>query len=94
VDFWVNGGWDQPNCGITVNPLSLPKLIQSTSIAGKNCKEQCDSDYINLSKYSENSFKQRVIRINISCEEVFLPQYFLNPNSQISLLNALNFMFL
>jgi len=23
VNFWVDGGWDQPNCGFVVDPLVL-----------------------------------------------------------------------
>jgi hypothetical protein len=40
VDFWVNGGWDQPKCGITVNPLFLLQSNQNTSYEGKNCKAE------------------------------------------------------
>jgi hypothetical protein len=36
VDFWINGGWDQPNCGITVNLLFF---LQMSNIDGLNGKD-------------------------------------------------------
>jgi glutaredoxin-related protein len=35
VDFWVNGGWDQPNCGITINILSV---LQTENVKDIQCK--------------------------------------------------------
>jgi hypothetical protein len=35
VDFWVNGGWDQPNCGVVVNPLALVELGKVQASEGK-----------------------------------------------------------
>ncbi|PNF40158.1 hypothetical protein B7P43_G09765 [Cryptotermes secundus] len=29
VDLWVNGGWDQPNCGVVVNPLAILQIGRS-----------------------------------------------------------------
>jgi hypothetical protein len=40
VDFWVNGGWDQPKCGITVNPLFFLQNNQNTNNGGKNCNAE------------------------------------------------------
>jgi hypothetical protein len=37
VNFWVNGGWEQPKCGITGNPSLVPALINITSVDGKYC---------------------------------------------------------
>ena len=37
VDFWINGGWDQPNCGITVNPLFFLQMSRIDDLNGKNC---------------------------------------------------------
>ena len=35
VDLWVNGGWDQPNCGITVNPLIFLAFFETLNIESK-----------------------------------------------------------
>ena len=35
VDFWVNGGWDQPNCGVTVNPQALWSFLLNPNVQGK-----------------------------------------------------------
>ena len=35
VDLWVNGGWDQPNCGITLNPGFLLSFLQNLNFEGK-----------------------------------------------------------
>ena len=35
VDFWVNGGWDQPNCGITLDPVALWSFLQNPDSQGK-----------------------------------------------------------
>jgi hypothetical protein len=35
VDLWVNGGWDQPNCGISLNPLFFLSFFVSLNIQGK-----------------------------------------------------------
>jgi hypothetical protein len=37
VDFWINGGWDQPNCGITVNPLFFLQMSTFNDLNGKDC---------------------------------------------------------
>ena len=37
VNLWVNGGWDQPNCGITLNPLFFLYFFQTFNIQGKIC---------------------------------------------------------
>jgi hypothetical protein len=36
VDFWVNGGWNQPGCWITINPLYFLDNNQTPRAAGKN----------------------------------------------------------
>jgi hypothetical protein len=36
VNFWVNGGWDQPRCGFAVNPLFFLQLSKAQGIEGKN----------------------------------------------------------
>jgi len=35
VDIWVNGGWDQPNCGTTLNPGFLLLFLQNLNFEGK-----------------------------------------------------------
>jgi hypothetical protein len=35
VDFWVNGGWDQPECGITLNLKALWSFLQNPNIQGE-----------------------------------------------------------
>ena len=35
VDFWVNGGWQQPNCVKTLNPEFLESLLQNMNIQSK-----------------------------------------------------------
>jgi hypothetical protein len=37
VDFWINGGWDQPNCGITVNALFFLQISKINDLNGKDC---------------------------------------------------------
>jgi hypothetical protein len=37
VDFWVNGGWDQPNCGVTMNPEFLVLFASNLNYTGKRC---------------------------------------------------------
>jgi hypothetical protein len=37
VDFWVNGGWDQPNCGFMMDPLAIPQLSEAKGVEGKDC---------------------------------------------------------
>jgi len=37
VDLWVNGGWDQPNCGVTLNPGFLLLFLQNLDFRGKIC---------------------------------------------------------
>ncbi|KDR07328.1 pancreatic lipase-related protein 3-like [Zootermopsis nevadensis] len=32
VNFWVNGGWDQPNCGLLINPLFFLHLREVKGI--------------------------------------------------------------
>jgi hypothetical protein len=36
VNFWVNGGWDQPNCGFVVNPLFILQLSEAQGVEGKS----------------------------------------------------------
>jgi hypothetical protein len=36
VDFWINGGWDQPNCGITVNLLFFLQMSNIDDLNGKD----------------------------------------------------------
>jgi hypothetical protein len=36
VNFWVNGGWDQPRCGFVVNPLFFLQLSTARGIEGKD----------------------------------------------------------
>jgi hypothetical protein len=38
VNFWVNGGWDQPNCGFAVNTYFYRQLGRAQSTGGKNTK--------------------------------------------------------
>jgi hypothetical protein len=45
VDFWINGGWDQPNCGITVNLLFF---LQMNNIDGLNGKDYIQGSLILL----------------------------------------------
>jgi hypothetical protein len=33
VYFWVDGGWDQPNCGVVVDPL----VLRSSVVPAQNC---------------------------------------------------------
>jgi len=35
VNFWENGGWQQPNCGITVNPLFVLVVSQLLNADGE-----------------------------------------------------------
>jgi hypothetical protein len=35
VDFWVDGGWDQPTCGITLNLDFIPLFLQNLNLTGK-----------------------------------------------------------
>jgi hypothetical protein len=35
VDFWVNGGWDQPNCGISANPWFFVLFLSNLNFTGK-----------------------------------------------------------
>ena len=35
VNFWVNGGWDQPRCGFAVNPLFVLQLGEAQGMEGK-----------------------------------------------------------
>jgi hypothetical protein len=35
VDLWVNGGWDQPDCGITLNPFFFFILLQNLNLQSK-----------------------------------------------------------
>jgi len=37
VDLWVNGGWDQPNCGVTLNPEFLLLFLQNLNVQGNIC---------------------------------------------------------
>jgi len=37
VNLWVNGGWDQPNCGITLNPGYMPLFLQTLNFQGTLC---------------------------------------------------------
>ena len=37
VDFWVNGGWDQPKCGITLDPHYILSVLQNLDPIGKIC---------------------------------------------------------
>jgi len=37
VNLWVNGGWDQPNCGVTLNPEFLLLFLQNLNIQGNIC---------------------------------------------------------
>jgi hypothetical protein len=46
VDFWVNGGWDQPNCGVVVNPLAILQFDGDEGIEGKNYIVQFQYIYI------------------------------------------------
>ena len=39
VDFWVNGGWDQPNCGVTFDVTQyLLLLLQNQNFSRKICE--------------------------------------------------------
>jgi hypothetical protein len=35
VDLWVNGGWDQPNCTITLKPGFLLLFLSNLNLTGK-----------------------------------------------------------
>jgi hypothetical protein len=35
VDFWVNGGWDQPNCSAEVIPRDLLNISIANIAQGK-----------------------------------------------------------
>jgi hypothetical protein len=35
VDIWVNGGWDQPNCGVVGDPPAIRQLSRSKGVEGK-----------------------------------------------------------
>jgi len=37
VDFWVNGGWDQPDCEITFNLFFFLLLLRNQNLQGKIC---------------------------------------------------------
>jgi hypothetical protein len=34
VDFWVNGGWDQPDCGITLDPDLIELFLSDLNYTG------------------------------------------------------------
>ena len=38
VDLWVNGGWDQPNCGIKLNPKFFVSFLLNHNLTGKICE--------------------------------------------------------
>ena len=38
VDIWVNGGWDQPNCGISLNPLFFLSLLENLNLTSMMCE--------------------------------------------------------
>jgi hypothetical protein len=50
VDFWINGGWNQPNCGITVNLLFFLQFSKIKDLNGKNCNSRSISASIVLLK--------------------------------------------
>jgi hypothetical protein len=37
VDLWVNGGWDQPECGITFNPEYALLFFKTLNFQGNLC---------------------------------------------------------
>jgi hypothetical protein len=37
VNFWVSGVWQQPNCGITANPLIVLAVSQLLNADGEYC---------------------------------------------------------
>jgi len=37
VYLWVDGGWNQPNCGVVVDPLVLRKVRAAKGVNIKNC---------------------------------------------------------
>jgi hypothetical protein len=38
VDFWVNGGWDQPVCGITLDAEFFLLLVLNQNLTSKICE--------------------------------------------------------
>jgi hypothetical protein len=36
VNFWVDGGWDQPKCEFPVNPLFFLHFDKAQGLEGKN----------------------------------------------------------
>lgn len=41
VDFWVDGGWDQPNCAVTLDPLFFLQGLQANSTQNYLCDFLC-----------------------------------------------------
>lgn len=35
VDIWVNGGWDQPNCGVVGDPQAIWQLSATKGVEGR-----------------------------------------------------------
>jgi hypothetical protein len=46
VNFWVNGGWQQPNCGITVNPLFVLAVSQLLNAEGEKCIAEINEGFV------------------------------------------------
>jgi hypothetical protein len=40
VDIWVNGGWDQPNCGVVGDPPAIRQLSMNEGVEGKKYNVQ------------------------------------------------------
>ena len=89
VDFWVNGGWDQPNCEITLNVTFLGGVLQNMDPAGKICNFLIIYAPIIVFQILKTVLIKTQFHITSFCFEVskkLKPCIFKQPHSQIWLI--------
>ena len=86
VDFWVNGGWDQPNCGVTFNVVPfLLSLLQTQNLSGKICEFLITYPSIIVFQILKTILIKTQLHFTNFCCEVskkLTPCIFIQPHSQ------------